>query len=251
MTKPIIGIVPLVDFERESYWMLPGYMGGVSQAGGIPVMLPLTSDNAELRQLVDSLDGFLIAGGQDVCPETYGEDQIEACGQTCPARDEMESKLFYMALGQDKPVLGICRGIQMINAILGGTLYQDLPTEHPSELDHHQQPPYDEPSHVVKVVPGSPLEALLAQDAEDMGEDGLSEDGCLAVNSYHHQAVKELAPGLETMAYSEDGLVEAFREPSRPFVWGIQWHPELSYEVDEASRRIFGAFVKAAEAARV
>lgn len=230
MKKPLIGIVPLVDTARESYWMLPGYMQGVEQAGGVPVMLPLTDDAEVLRQLAATCDGFLLTGGQDVSPALYGAAASPQCGETSPARDAMEKQLLGMALAADKPVLGICRGIQFLNAYLGGTLYQDLPTEHPSPANHHQTPPYDAPVHGVTLVAGSPLQTLLGKDV-------------LAVNSLHHQAIKTLAPGLQAMAVSEDGLTEAVCLPGKKFVWAVQWHPEFSFRVNEDSRKIFGAFV--------
>ena len=231
MKRPLIGIVPLVDAQRESYWMLPGYMRGVEQAGGLPIMLPLTDDDAALRQLADTCDGFLLTGGQDVSPALYGAAPAPACGETCPARDAMETKLLALALEQDKPVLGICRGIQFLNVYLGGTLYQDLPTEHPSAAEHHQKPPYDVPVHSVTLTAGSPLWALLGKDT-------------LAVNSLH-QAIKTLAPGLAAMAVSEDGLTEAVCLPDKRFVWAVQWHPEFSFPVNADSRKIFAAFVGA------
>lgn len=231
MRKPVIGIVPLVDTEKESYWMLPGYMKGIEQAGGIPVMLPLTSDPAILQQLVDTLDGFLFTGGQDVAPALYHELPSEKCGECCVERDDMEAALFWSALERDKPILGICRGIQFMNAVLGGTLYQDLPTEHPSDTEHHQNPPYDRPVHTVSVLPNTPLQKLLKKEK-------------LAVNSYHHQAVKTLSPKLQPMAYSEDGLVEAVWLPTARFVWAVQWHPEFSYETDADSARILERFVE-------
>ena len=150
MKKPIIGIVPLVDIERESYWMLPGYMKGIEQAGGIPLMLPLTADEENLQQLADEMDGFLYAGGQDISPGMYAQKRSRMCGQRCRERDEMETILFRMVYEQDKPLLGICRGIQYINVVMGGTLYQDLPSEYPSDTEHHQMPPYDVPVHSVK-----------------------------------------------------------------------------------------------------
>lgn len=156
MKQPLIGIVPLVDEARESYWMLPGYMQGVEQAGGVPVMLPLTDDAAALRQLADTCDGFLLTGGQDVFPALYGAAPTPQCGQTCPARDAMEARLLDLALAADKPVLGICRGIQFLNVHLGGTLYQDLPAEHPTAANHHQTPPYDVPVHSVTLTAGQP-----------------------------------------------------------------------------------------------
>lgn len=233
MKKPLIGLVPLVDEGRESYWMLPGYMTGVEQAGGVPVMLPLTSDEEALRRLAGTLDGFLFTGGHDVSPAVYGAPVSPLCGACCPGRDAMEGPLLRLALEKDKPVLGICRGIQFLNAALGGTLYQDLPAERPSAVVHHQEPPYDRPSHPVALLPGAPLEKLMETDT-------------LPVNSCHHQGLKELAPGLAPMAAAEDGLVEAVWMPDARFVWAVQWHPEFAFRTG-ASRRIFGAFVAACE----
>lgn len=228
--KPMIGIVPLVDEERESYWMLPGYMEGITMAGGIPVMLPLVSDMQDIRQMADGFDGFLFTGGQDVAPECYGQKRLPQFGQTCPGRDQMEALLLEEVLKRDKPLLGICRGIQFLNAMLGGTLYQDLPSEHPSELNHHQTPPYDRPVHEVVMEKDSPLYKLLGKER-------------LSVNSYHHQAVKTLSSKLSAMAYATDGLVEAVWMPEKQFVWAVQWHPEFSFRVEEDSRKILEELV--------
>lgn len=232
--RPLIGIIPLYDEEKESLWMLPGYMDGIAEAGGTPLMLPLTEDEGMLSQLADLCDALLLTGGHDVSPALYGEKPIEACGGCCPGRDVMEKKLLALALERDMPVLGICRGIQFLNAVLGGTLYQDLPQQKPSDLEHHQKPPYDVPVHEVTIVEGTPLAELLQTEH-------------LAVNSYHHQAVKELSPRLTAMAYATDGLVEAVYMKEKPFVWGVQWHPEFSYQTEESSRKILGKFVEAAK----
>lgn len=229
MKKAMIGVVPLVDEERESLWMLPAYMEGIETAGGIPVMMPLTNDEAVLGQLSDTLDGFLFTGGQDVNPALYGEKAVKQCGESCLKRDSMEKLLLSIAIREEKPVLGICRGIQLINAALGGTLYQDLPTEHPSELEHHQKPPYDAPSHRVELVTHTPLFTLLGRET-------------MEVNSYHHQAVRKLAPALEPMAYAEDGLIEAVWMPEHRFLWAVQWHPEYNYKVSAESRKLFKKF---------
>ena len=149
MEKPIIGVTPLWDEEKKSYWMLPGYLEGVKEAGAIPVILPLTTNGADIAQLADLCDGFLFTGGQDVDPQLYGEAMEPFCGELCPARDALEQELLRQALERDKPILGICRGIQFLNAALGGTLYQDLPTEHPSEIGHSMKPPYDRMAHTV------------------------------------------------------------------------------------------------------
>lgn len=233
MRKPIIGLIPLVDEERESYWMLPGYMEGVRAAGGIPVMLPLTTSREELMQIDTVCDGYLLTGGQDVTPALYGEQPAPECGAGLEQRDIMEKVVLDMAIEGDKAVLGICRGIQFMNAALGGTLYQDIPTQRAEYVEHHQNGHYDEPVHMNYIEEGTPLHELL----------GLSE---LAVNSYHHQAVKTLAPKLCMMACSEDGLVESVYMPDRHFIWGLQWHPEFSYRSDANSMKIFDAFVRAA-----
>jgi putative glutamine amidotransferase len=212
--------------------MIPGYMNGIINAGGIPTILPLT-DNAEIiRQIAEKFDGFLFTGGQDVNPKLYGEDPIRECGSPCDIRDNMEAKLFDEAVIKlDKPALGICRGIQFINAHLGGTLYQDLPLQHGTAVNHHQSPPYDVPVHTVKVMPDNFL-------AEIIGE------GTVKVNSYHHQAVKSLAGSLKTAAVSEDGLIEAVVMSGRSFMVAVQWHPELSFD-NEGSRKLFQAFTNA------
>ena len=138
MKKTVVGVTPLWDGERDSYWMLPGYLEGLELAGALPITLPLTQDEQDISQLVSLCDGFLFTGGQDVSPALYGEKPRQACGETCEKRDAFEQRLFAQALEQDKPMLRICRGIQFFNACLGGTLYQDLPTEYFSDVayDH-------------------------------------------------------------------------------------------------------------------
>lgn len=233
MKKPLIGVVPLWDETKNSLWMLPGYFDGLLNAGAVPVMLPLTADAAVLKRLAAECDGYLFTGGQDVQPGFYGQTAAPECGETCPVRDAMEAELLTLALQADKPVLGICRGIQFLNAALGGTLWQDIPAQHPSGTVHHQTAPYDAPSHAVALVPGTPLHRLLRVDT-------------LPVNSLHHQAVRELAPALRAMAAAPDGLVEAVYMPAKRFVWAVQWHPEFNFESEPSSRSIFAAFVRAA-----
>ena len=212
MKKPIIGVTPLWDDEKKSYWMLPGYLEGLEEAGAIPIILPLAADGADIAQLADLCDGFLFTGGQDVAPQLYGEAMKPTCGELCPARDTLERELLNRALEQDKPILGICRGLQILNVTLGGTLYQDLPTEHPPEISHSMKPPYDRAAHTVRILPDTPLAALLQKPE-------------LGVNSCHHQIIGRLGTGLEVLQRAEDGVVEAFRHKTLP-VWGIQWHPE-------------------------
>ena len=230
--KPVIGVIPLYDDEKKSMWMLPGYFDGISAAGAIPVMLPLNADRDELIQLDKFIDGYLFTGGHDINPDMYNEKKSDKCGIPCDARDRLEKLVFDIAEQNDKPILGICRGIQIINAIMGGTLYQDLPTEHKSDTEHHMAPPYDRTQHYDNILKGTPLFELTGKEK-------------IGVNSYHHQAVKKLAEGLEPMAVSEDGLIEAVYSSNRKFLWAVQWHPEFSYKTDDISLKIFKAFIAA------
>ena len=230
--KPVIGLIPLYDDDKESLWMLPGYMRAVETCGGLPVMLPLTNDEADLSQAYQWCDGILFTGGHDVSPSVYGEPQKESCGRTCPARDQMEGYLLDKCLQDHKPLLGICRGIQFINASLGGTLYQDLPSEYESGVEHHMTPPYDRTAHNVEVLKGTKLAGIIGE-------------GVHGVNSYHHQAIKALSPLVNVMAYSEDGLVEAIEVKDQEFAVAIQWHPEFSYKSDPDSIKLVQAFIDA------
>lgn len=231
--RPVIGICPLYDEKRESYWMLPGYMKMLEAAGAIALMLPLTTDKSMLDYFVETCDGFILTGGQDVTPAVYGQDKSELCGVTVPQRDEMDVYILKAAIAKDKAVLGICRGHQLMNAALGGTLYQDVAAQHEAPINHRMQPPYDAVAHEVALVPGSPMAALLQSDK-------------IGVNSCHHQAIRELAPCLRVQAAAADGIAEAVYIPGKRFVWGVQWHPEFAWKVSESNRRIVAAFLKAA-----
>jgi len=211
--------------------MLPGYMQAIEACGGLPIMLPLTDDFGELEDAFAICDGILLTGGHDVSPMVYGEKPIKECGLSCELRDKMEGFLLSKAIEADKPVLGICRGIQFMNAYLGGTLFQDLPTEYESKVEHHMEPPYDRAIHNVEILEGTRLAKIIGS-------------GTKGVNSYHHQAVRDLSEKLVKMAVSEDGLVEAVEYPGKKFIIGVQWHPEFSYKNNEDSMKIVQAFVE-------
>ena len=234
MKMPLIGITPIWNTKEACVCMYPGYTRGLEEAGAVPVILPLDVTETVLKQIAGLFDGFVFSGGGDLAPEWYGQEKTDHCGEACEARDKMEAYLFREAvLGQNKPALGICRGIQLFNAFLGGSLYQDLPTEFASAICHRQQPPYNVPAHAVRLLPESPLAKLMGRER-------------LEVNSHHHQAINRLAEGLEIMALADDGLAEAAYMPDRPYVWAVQWHPELMPN-EEASRRLFASFVRSTE----
>ncbi|XJZ29023.1 gamma-glutamyl-gamma-aminobutyrate hydrolase family protein [Bacillota bacterium Lsc_1132] len=230
MAKPMIGVLPLYDEEKASYWMLPGYMRGIEEAGGIPVVLPLTTDKEVILSILMTFDGFLFTGGQDVNPHLYGEKAENVCGRPCDERDQMEATLFQQAIALDKPVFGICRGVQLFNVLLGGTLYQDLPSQFPSEIIHKQNPPYDQPVHMVSIEKESPLYSIAKVEF-------------LPVNSYHHQGIKKLSDQLVCAAKADDGLIEAVYMPGKRFVLAVQWHPEYMYQSDKISLRLFKELV--------
>lgn len=228
--QPVIGVVPLWDEYRNSIWMIPGYMDGIIKAGGLPVILPFTDDENVFNQAATLCDGFLLTGGQDVAPELYGEAKRYDNIITCKTRDRFETLLLDRAIRLDVPVLGICRGLQFMNVSLGGTLYQDIPAETDSTLMHRQNPPYENPVHEVIIEQDTPLAYLLNKER-------------LAVNSCHHQGIKNLSSVLKCMARATDGLIEAVYMPNKKFIWAVQWHPELSYKTDDSSSKIFDIFV--------
>ncbi|MGN0302331.1 MAG: gamma-glutamyl-gamma-aminobutyrate hydrolase family protein, partial [Anaerotardibacter sp.] len=171
--KPLIGITPLYDTEKESLWMLPAYYQGIIKSGGIPVIFSFDNTEESLLKLADTCDGFLFTGGQDVSPFLYGEWPLESCGEVSAQRDSLEEKLLEIALKKEKPVLGICRGLQLLNAALGGSLYQDIESQLGDKITHRQSKPYHQPVHQVNLVSKSPLQKLLCVRQ-------------LEVNSLHH-----------------------------------------------------------------
>ena len=228
--KPIIGLSPLYDEEKQGLWMRPGYLDVLYACGAIPLVLPFDSDEVDVGQVLSICDGLLLTGGVDVNPRLYGEEPLPECAQIQSIRDELEYKLLDRALKEDMPVLGICRGSQLLNVFLGGTLYQDLPTQLSDSINHTMEPPFESPCHRVRLEEGQPLHQLLGEDV-------------IPVNSIHHQAVKDMAPDLVPLARSLDGVIEGSWMPSKRFVWGVQWHPEWIWSIDARQRRIVQHFV--------
>ena len=237
--KPLIAITPVWNsktpwnHEAAIYWLRDGYMKVIQAAGAIPVMLPVQLSEADMDQVATDFDGFLFSGGDDVDPVHYGEKPLPACGAPNPLRDALELSFFKVAQASGKPIFGICRGFQVINIARGGSLYQDIPTQIPSELKHTADPSVEIPTHGINIVPDSPLHKLVGSEQ-------------FTVNSFHHQAIKDLAPGLVSMATATDGVTEAIYDPLHPFLWAVQWHPEMLPD-DPTSQKLLKAFIAACE----
>ena len=244
MNKPVIGITPAHNTENGNVYLRPMYLDAIQAAGGIPLMLPLSPDEEDIRQLLALCSGILFSGGPDPHPFLWGEETHAMCGNMSPARDRMELSLLRAAIAAKKPILGICRGEQMINVGLGGTLIQDISsqTKRAFPVAHKQVFRYDSPCHHVRVTEGSLLARLTAKKA-DTSTEALQ----LAVNSMHHQAACQLAPGLMVSATAPDGIIEAVEMPGYPFLLGIQWHPEYLWKTDPAAAGIFQGFVRACQ----
>ncbi len=234
MRKPIIGLTPQYDYEKNRVWIGPNYPEAVRAAGGVPVLLPLQATKEELKTAADVCDGFLFTGGPDIDPFRFGEETIRQCGVVVPVRDKMEENLFQIAMESNKPILGICRGIQVLNVFLGGTLYQDIPAQFSSKLPlaHSQQSGNSVLTHSVIIKEETLLSRILSKES-------------IKVNSFHHQAVRDLAPSLKTAGVSPDSLIEALYLPGHRFFLGVQWHPEHLFYTSEDALNIFKAFVNA------
>ncbi len=229
--RPRIGVLPLYK-NNGVLWINPLYFGGVETAGGLPMLLPLSQEEALWDTYLDACDGFVFTGGQDVAPELYGEKKLPECCYQAPLRDQQELYMLRKLRHMNKPVLGICRGMQMMNVALGGSLYQDLPTQAPSSVSHRQDKPYDLPHHQVKLQRDTLLYSILDTDT-------------LSINSMHHQAVKSPGPDLTPSAFAPDGIVEAIELSGHPFFLGLQWHPEHMWQDYNSARKIWAAFVAA------
>ena len=225
---------PLGRFVRADL----DYVEGVAEAGGVPVVLPPVGEARTAEAVIGGLDGLLLSGGSDLHPGYYGEEPIPELGVTVPERDTFEMALLERALRRQIPILGICRGMQVLNVALGGTLYQDLPSQmdHMVLLGHRQETPKWQPTHEVEVDGGSKVAEIL----------GTNE---LKVNSYHHQAIKGLASGLVTVAYASDGVIEAVESSdlSKRWIIAVQWHAEAMRDAGPEHRNLFEAHVSAAK----
>ncbi|HEX5700792.1 MAG TPA: gamma-glutamyl-gamma-aminobutyrate hydrolase family protein [Rubrobacter sp.] len=243
---PIIGITATLKEDIDEVAERPlgrfvradlDYVEGVAGAGGAPVVLPPAGDERTAEAVIRSLDGLLLSGGSDLDPGYYGEEPVAELGVTLPERDAFEMALVGMALRRGMPVFGICRGMQVLNVALGGTLYQDLPSQWGRDLlGHRQDTPKRQPRHEVRVEHGSYIAEVMERES-------------VKVNSYHHQGIKDLAEGLIATGFSTDGVVEAVEagDLSERWLLGVQWHAEAMRGAGPQQESLFEAHVSAAE----
>lgn len=230
--RPLIGITTSFSEDEEENFIKRAYVRALEQAGGVPLLLPAVTEPEAISRMLDTVDGVLLEGGDDLDPAWYGATPSWQCGHVCFQRDAFELALCHrLVQRKDRAVLGICRGIQVMNVALGGTLYQDLKSELPQSLAHQQKALPCYVSHPIQVDDGSPLHDILGMDR-------------LMVNSHHHQAMREVAPTLTAIAHAPDGVVEAVALQEHPFFLGVQWHPERLCDQPH-QLALFKAFVQA------
>lgn len=234
--KPLIGVTT-ASFTTDTGWeynrAYVAIIQAVEEAGGLPVLIPISIKDEALREIYERLDAVLLPGGGDMRPNIYGAEMNPLTDNIDDARDHVEVNLTRWAVDDDLPVLGICRGHQVVNVALGGTLIQDVPSEIGTDILHNVTVPRNSRPHDVNIDPGSRLASILGTTT-------------IAVNSLHHQSVGVAAPDACVTAYSPDGVVEALEMPHKKFVLSVQWHPEDLYRDDPAMKRLFKAFVEAA-----
>ena len=229
--RPIIGVLAEID-DKLSTRVQNSYIRAIEKSGGIPVLIPYVDGGETVEHLVDICDGFFFTGGADIDPKRYGEEPRESIGDVRQYRDEFEFRVFQKVIKTSKPILAICRGAQLVNVALGGTLYQDIPTEVDTKIAHRQSESKFLPPHNVRVIVDTPLYEMTGVEQ-------------IKANSFHHQAIKTLGKGLEIMALAEDGIVEAVYLSERQYVRAYQWHPERLFETDLQNRMIFENFIRA------
>jgi putative glutamine amidotransferase len=234
--RPRIGVTLDADEATRRYELKRGYVDALLSAGGLPILLP-HADASVAAAYLALLDGLVVTGGAfDIPPELYGEPRRAVCGPLKAERTGFEKDLLEAALAISLPVLGICGGMQLLNVVRGGTLFQDLQAD-AGIAGHEQAPPKDAPSHEVQVGAGTHLARLLGA-------------GPLRVNSTHHQAVRDPGQGVLVCGRAPDGVVEAIELPDLAYAMGVQWHPEAVVRHDPRQAALFTGLVEAARGAR-
>ncbi len=234
MAAPLIGITTYGRDEENKFPLPCEYVDAVRRAKGIPVLLP--PGETAVEGLLDGMDGLILAGGGDLDPDCYGGQQHETIYMTDAERDSTEMQLARRAIDRGMPVFGICRGTQVINVVLGGTLFEHLPDVVGEDIKH-RLPPREPTEHAVSVKPDSRLASILIETE-------------FVSASWHHQSIRDVAPELDVVAHAADGVIEAVEWPDHPWLIAVQWHPELTAAKDEIQQRLFNEFVKASSEAR-
>ena len=229
--RPIIGVLAEIDNELSTK-VLNTYIHAIEMSGGIPILFPYVVECKTIEHLIDICDGFLFTGGVDIDPKRYGEEASENIGEIQIHRDEFEFQVFEKVINTSKPILAICRGSQLVNVALGGTLYQDIPSEMKTNISHRQNEPKFSYSHDVRIIVNTPLYEMMGNER-------------IKANSFHHQAIKTLGKGLEIMAVADDGIIEAVYSSGKQYIRAYQWHPEMLFKIDAQSRKIFENFIHA------
>lgn len=227
--RPIIGVLAEVDDECSTKVKSP-YIRAMEACGATPILLPYVDDGEVVARFAELCDGFFFTGGADIDPKRYGEEARENIGNIRPYRDQFEFHIFQKVIKTAKPILAVCRGAQLVNVALGGTLYQDIPSEVHTPISHKQSEPKNAPSHEVQILADTPLHALVGAER-------------MQANSFHHQAIKALGKGLEIMAVAQDGIIEAVYALGERYIRAYQWHPERLFEIDTQNRLIFEDFI--------
>jgi len=246
--RPVIGVPASFDYEKGAQLMSETYLAALREAGALPLILPLGGGEEAVEGAIaawaERCDGLLLSGGPDIDPARYGEPTLTSCGALSPLRDEMELPLAKRMVALDKPVLGICRGIQTLNVSLGGTLVQDIPTLFTRDiaLQHAQNAPRWHATHPVTFTGEGRLFTMF-REAGLLNAKQMTEEFEIMVNTLHHQCLARLGEGLKVVAYAPDGVPEAVEHATARCTVGVQWHPEEMTSHHEHARRLFAWFV--------
>ena len=238
MKKPIIGISGSIIIDgsgsfvgyRRSY-VNEDYVKSVIKNGGIPYIIPMNQDIDVIKEQIDHIDGLILSGGHDVSPRYYEQDPHKSLGGILPERDEFDFKLIEFAKNKGIPILGICRGLQILNVYFGGSLHQDLSLNKNETIKHDQVSSPTVTTHSVNLNDESILKKLFDEDS-------------IMVNSFHHQIIDRVADGFIVSAKSNDGVVEAIEKPDYKFMLGVQWHPEMLHLVEDKMNLLFSELIK-------
>lgn len=235
--KPIIGLTMRLEMETDRFYLGRHYSEALAGMGALPVNIPLIPDPDYIAEVMAGMSGILLPGcNSDVDPLRYGQEPIPELGTVIPIKDETDLLVLAETERRNMPVFGICFGMQVMNVFYGGTLYQDVFAQVPNCLKHQQGKPLERNSHSIRIEKGSLIEELTGSEKA-------------VVNSHHHQAVDTVGNDLKATTWAADGIIETIEwTRDERFVLGVQWHPELSWNTDELSNKLFARFIgKASE----